>query len=264
MIPLTYRIEYKLGDTIKIKPIFDVHLGSTACDVQAFKAYLADSDKNTYFLGGGDLFDSIVVPDKRYSKSDDSTEGNAIIDQQVKKGIEILRPYKKKIIGLGLGNHERTVIQKCGTNPIQRICEELNVPQLGYSGLLRLSMRQKKGGGRTVIIRYHHGWGGGSRTQGADLTKYSKDIAYWEADVFLYGHVHRKQTDIVPRLGLSGDRLISRPKILCICGTYLKTYTRTSDPTYSEVCGYPPTMLGGVVVEIKPVRYWVDMRAYIS
>ena len=55
------RIPYKYGESINLKPVFDVHLGTPACDVAAFKSYMADSDKNTYFLLGGDTFDSIVV-----------------------------------------------------------------------------------------------------------------------------------------------------------------------------------------------------------
>ena len=33
------KIEYKYGDTIKLKPFFDVHYGNTLCDIKAFKTY---------------------------------------------------------------------------------------------------------------------------------------------------------------------------------------------------------------------------------
>ena len=260
----TRKIEYKYGDTVKLVPIFDVHLGNAACDVAAFRKFLAGFDENTYFIGGGDFFDAVVVTDKRYRKSIDASAGDDIIDQQIDKGEELLKPYAGRILGMGTGNHEDTVTKRSGTNMMARLCKRLDVPFLGFSGLYKLQFREKGGRGRTVIIRYHHGWGGGSRTQGADLTKYSKDMAYWDADVFLYGHVHRQQTDQVPRLGLSGNRLIARPKIICICGTFLRTYTKGTDPTYSEVCGYPPVAIGGVTVEITPNRSWVDMKAYLS
>lgn len=265
----THRVNYKYGDTFALKPIADVHMGSMACDVKAFKEYLADSDDKTLFIGIGDLLDCIIVKDfKRYRKSGDSSFGDAIIDEQIDKAEEILRPYTDRIIGLGHGNHEDTIIKVCSTNPIKRLCKRLDVPFLGYSGLVRLifSIRDKGkfGKTRTVVIRYHHGWGGGSRTQGADLTKYSRDLAYWDADIYLYGHVHRQQTDSIPRLGLSGEKVISRPKIMAICGTFLKTYLDTNNPTYSEVKGYPPVELGGVVVKIKPYREWVKMKSYLA
>lgn len=260
MIVTTKRILYEYGQTFKLKPISDIHIGAKAFDRNAFKEYLEDSDENTYFLGIGDLYDAIVVNDIRYQKSSDDEDGDDIIDKQVKKGVKFLEPYKDRIIGLGVGNHERTVIKRCGTDMIKRTCEELGVPSLGYSGLFRLIFREKDGRGRTVIIRYHHGWGGGSRTIGADLTKFSRDVAYWDADVFLYGHVHKKQTDEIPRLGLRGEKLYAKPKVICICGTFLRTYMDSSDATYSEVCGYPPVAVGGITLSIKPNQEWVDIK----
>ena len=269
MIVLKYDISYKYGDVIKIKPIADIHFGNRYCDKRAFRKYLEESDKDTYFLGIGDMMDSIVTTDMRYEKHADDSEAMAIIDKQVDGLAEYLMPYKKKIIGLGRGNHENTIVKKCGTDPVGRLCEKLECAYLGLSGLVRLSLSSisKKDGRnsrtRTVIIRWHHGWGGGSRTQGADLTKYSKDTMHWDADIFLYGHVHRKQSDRVPRLGLSGDTLISKPKLIGICGTFLKTYSKTADTTYSELKGYPPVEIGGIKVNIKPRRHsfesWIDV-----
>lgn len=266
MIVITKRIEYKLGQTIKIKPIFDVHYGSTNCDVSKFKSFLKDSDEDTYFIGGGDLLEAIIVGDKRYRKSNDNTSDDAIIDKQVDDMTQMLYPYKDRIITMATGNHEDTITKIHGTNPIKRICKDLNeIPYMGFSGLIKLTFVEKGARGRTVIIRLHHGWGGGSRTQGSDLTKFSKDLQYWDADIFLYGHVHRKQTDQVPRLGLIGSKLVSKPKTMCICGTFLKTYTDSSDPSYSEMGGYPPTEIGGVVVTIKPLASGgVSTKAYLD
>jgi len=261
MITEEKRITYKYGDTFTLKPIADVHLGAVACDEKAFKDYLADSDDKTLFLGIGDLYDAIIVTDKRYDKSSDASDGDDIVDFQVNKGVELLMPYKDKILGMGYGNHERTIIRRSGSDMMKRTCRRLGVPELGYSGLFKLIFRMEHGVGRSVVIRYHHGWGGGSRTQGADLTKYSKDVAYWDADLFLYGHVHKKQDDEVPRLSLRGTKLIAKPKTMVICGTFLKTYLDSSDATYSEVSGYPPTTIGGVNIDITPdTNSWVKIE----
>ena len=264
MIIYTHRVEYSYGDVIKIKPIGDVHFGNKYCDKNAFKSFLEDSDDNTYFLGIGDLMDSIIVSDlKRYQKHSDDIAGDAILDSQIDGIYEILKPYKDKIIGLGRGNHEDTIIKYCGTDLMQRLCNRLECKYLGLSGLIRFMMTDSGARGRTIIIRWHHGWGGGSRTQGADLTKYSKDTMHWDADIFLYGHVHRKQSDAVPRLGLSGEKLINKPKLIGICGTFLKTYSNTTSSTYSELKGYPPVEIGGITVNIKPREYgvksWIDV-----
>jgi len=259
----TKRIEFEWGETFQFKPIADIHIGNKAFDKKAFKEYLADSGERTYFIGIGDLYDSIVVNDIRYQKSIDDSDSDDILDSQIETAIELLEPYKDRIIGLGVGNHEQTVIKRCGTDLIKRTCRRLGVENLGFSGLVRLIFGQTtksgRGAGRTVIVRYHHGHGGGSRTIGADLTKYSKDMAYWDADIFLYGHVHRLQFDQQPRLGLVGDKLLAKPKHICICGTFLKTYLNSTDATYSEVKGYPPVSVGGLNVFIKPKREWVKI-----
>jgi len=261
MIVTTRRIDYKCGQTFKLKPISDIHIGNRAFDKKAFKEYLADSDKKTYFIGIGDLYDAIVVNDIRYQKSIDATGGDDVIDKQIDIGIELLKPYRDRIIGLGVGNHERTVIKRCGTDMIKRTCQKLGVPNLGYSGLIRLMFSQNNTRTRTIIVRYHHGWGGGSRTIGADLTKFSRDVAYWDADIFLYGHVHKLQTDEIPRLGLSAEKLYAKPKVICICGTFLKTYLDSTDATYSEVAGYPPTTVGGLTLTIRPNKPWAVIKA---
>ena len=256
---VSYSIPYKFGDVIKIKPYFDVHLGNAYCDKPAFIKYLKESDEHTYFMGGGDLLDSIIVTDPRYAKHVDDTARTAILDEQVDQAIEMLWPYRDRIIGLGRGNHEDVVIKKSGTDVIWRVCEKLDCEYLGYSGFVILKMRESNGRGRTVRIKWHHGWGGGSRTQGADITKYSKDTAYWDADLFLYGHVHKKQSDEIPRLGTIGKSVIAKNKLFAICGTFLKTYSATYDASYSEVKGYPPVAIGGLTVHIQPTHKWVKM-----
>ena len=260
MICHVERIKYKsTKDPIKIVPLFDIHYGNAACDVNALRDFIRNN-KDAYFIGGGDWLDSVIISDlRRYRKTIDSTETDEIIDEQIDGLYEIIKPIKNRIIGLGSGNHEDNIAKRCGTHPMKRLCKRLDVPFLGFSGLIKLILRTEVGQARTVIIRWHHGWGGGSRTQGADLTKFSKDMLYWDADIFLYGHVHRKQADRIPRLGLWGDKLISKPKLLGICGTFLRTYTDTANPTYSEIAGYPPTEIGALTVNIRPFRKWVQM-----
>jgi hypothetical protein len=256
MITLTTRLPYSYGKRIKLKPIFDVHLGNTACDTKAFKEYLAkDYDpEDTFFIGGGDLNDSIITTDKRYQKSADGTKGNEIIDEQVEETFNYLREYKQNIIGLSTGNHEDVITNKCGTNPVKRLCTQLEVPYLGYSSLIGVTVYDKDNPKRSMrlVIRLHHGWGGGSRTRGSDITKYEKDVGHWDADIYMYGHVHKKQIDRVPRLGLANGKLIAKPQLFCICGTFLKTYMATADSTYSERGGYPPVEIGGITVYITP------------
>ena len=259
MIILPYRVPYKYGQTIKIKPLFDVHLGNKYCDKKAFLKYLADSDDLTYFIGGGDMLDSITVTDWRYEKHADDTKTDAVVDEQVKAMVDILEPYKDKIIGLGRGNHEKTIIKKCGTDPAARVCEALGVPYLGYSWFIRFILHEDGSRARTIRIRGHHGYGGGGRTEGGEITKYWREANEWEADVFLYGHTHHLKADHKDRMAVAGNTLIARPKHLALCGTYLRTFSETTDSTYSEEAGYKPSSIGGVTVHIQPDSSWAKV-----
>ena len=262
MIVTEYRITYKgYTDKIYIKPIFDIHAGNTYCDIAQLKRDLANCPKNTYFFTGGDMMDSIVVNELRYTKDADATTGKAILDEQIDLITEILMPYKARLIGVGAGNHEEKVLNKCSTDLVARLARRLGCANLGYSGIIILRLNKKSGGGgRTVRIHWHHGWGGSGRTAGGTITKYSKDMTNYECDVFFYGHDHHCHTYEHPRFTTVGKRLMSKDLQLGICGTYLKTFSDTTDAPYSEIAGYPPLKIGGLILEIKPTDTWVEMK----
>lgn len=262
MILHEINVPYKYGETFILKPVFDVHLGNAYTDVTAFKRYLSDTDDHTFIIGGGDWLDCVITSDsKRYMKHVDSSASDAIIDDQINAMYEIMEPYKDRIIGIGTGNHEANINKRCSTHPARRLAKMLDTVSLGFSWMVRFRFRQENGGGRTLTIKGHHGWGGGSRTQGADLTKYSKDIAYWDSDLFLYGHTHKLQSDKIDRLSWVGKKLVSKPKYIYICGTWLKTLSNTDEATYSEQAGYPPLSIGNPNIKITPNRTWMDIEA---
>ncbi len=154
MVTTKIRIPYKYGDIIKIKPLFDVHLGNKFCDISAMRKYLKrNDDEQTYIIGGGDILDSIIVTDKRYRKTDDDTTGEDIVDEQIDVMYKELLPYKKRILGLGTGNHEDTISKKCATNPIRRLCKLLDVIPLGYDCMVRLNLHDNNARGRSLVIR---------------------------------------------------------------------------------------------------------------
>lgn len=64
----TRHIPYAYGETIKLKRISDLHIGSPLFDKKGLLDYLSDVDDKTYIVGNGDLMDSIIVTDKRYKK----------------------------------------------------------------------------------------------------------------------------------------------------------------------------------------------------
>jgi len=261
----SFDIPYKTyADVIKLKPIQDTHIGSPLFDRVGFKRYMEESDDNTFYVGNGDIFDMILATDPRYKKGVENGQTEAIVDEQIKEGYEILKPYASKILAIGIGNHEETIVKHNGTNPIRRLCERLSTPEhkveyLGMKWMIRLNLRAKTGHGRSITVYGHHGYGGGTRTEGGSLTKFSKDLMYEDADIFLFGHVHEKLYKNIPRGYHGGLRYLSKDRYLVIGGTFKKNLTDDDTTTWEETKGFPIRAIGGVTIKIKPNRDWVSM-----
>jgi hypothetical protein len=256
---ITVPIKYKYGDTIKLKILQDLHIGSPLFDKVAIKDYLADIDSKTYIIGNGDIFDMILATDPRYKKGVESCSTEAIVDEQIKEGYDLLKPYADRIISLGIGNHEETIVKHNGTNPIRRLCEKLNVIYLGMAWMIRLNLRETTGKGRSIVVYGHHGYGGGTRTEGGSLTKYSKDLMYQDADIFIFGHDHQKLYKNVPRGYHGGTKYLSKDRLLILGGCFKKNLTGDDTTTWEESKGFPIRSIGGVTIKIKPNAEWVRM-----
>lgn len=243
-------------DIIKIKPIMDLHKGAKTCDIKAFKEYLKDRDEKTWFMTVGDLWDAIYFRDKRFKASEhDHTFDDDPIDIEVQEMVDLLLPIKDRLICIGHGNHEETILKMHHTNMSKRLADTLKIPFVGYSYWLRL-MLGWKGGGRVRSIDFFctHGFGGGTRTEGGSITKYSKFSDRFLCDVFIAGHDHRKQYVRYPLLGIAGVKdvkLISRTKLVCLGGSWKKAYSDTTSATWEETKGFPASEIGGMTVEIK-------------
>lgn len=198
------------------------------------------------------------MTDKRYRKAQDATESDAVLDEQISRLYEIFHPYAENIFGIGDGNHESVIIRKNGTNLIKRLCEQLSTDKhqilyLGYSWLLRLIFDENRGRHREVIVRGHHGWGGGSRTEGASITKYSHDVKFWRADIFLYGHDHKLKTNDIEEGRILGENnWKTYTKRMLVCGTYQRTYSGTPEATWAEEKGFNPASIKNPRAFIKP------------
>ena len=261
---LVYPIKYASNkQVIKIKPLMDLHRGARTCDLRAFKEFLKDSDENTYFFTNGDLWDAIYFNDKRYRISGhDPQDVDEAVDEDIKDMAEILAPIKDKLIGIGTGNHEDTITKRCLTNPSKRLADLMGVPYMGYSWWLRLAMSWNGGQGRTVDFFISHGFGGGTRTEGGSITKYSRFADRFLCDVFVVGHDHRKQYVRYPLLAIKGEKhvkLIGKTRLVVLGGSWKKTFGTGTTVTWEETKGFAPLEVGGVIIKIKPSSTWVNL-----
>jgi hypothetical protein len=274
----TINIDYEYGQTFKLLPISDIHYDgkgrNSLCDMAKLRKNLKETvDENTIILGIGDWFGGIIPSDvKRYRKEHDAGAGGDILDEQVNGLAEELMPYREQIYGIGDGNHEDSILQHCSTDLIKRLIEKLNlgitkpIIHLGFSGLLQLRFGVAQDGKRervrSLIIRYHHGYAGGSRTEGGDITKFAHDVKFWQAHLFLYGHVHKLKVNDIEEGCMVGDSSWKTfTNRMLICGTYQRSFSTGQTTTYAEKKGYNPTTLRHPVVYLTPDRVsGVNMR----
>jgi hypothetical protein len=267
MLVATIVIPYHYGDTFKLLPLTDIHYDgkgkNSICDIGKLRKDLKERvDEKTIIMGLGDWFGGIIPSDvKRYRKEHDAAEGADILDEQVEGLAEELMPYRENIYVILMGNHEDTILSHCATNLTQRLINKLNegiqkpIINGEYSALIQLRFSENGSRGRSMIIRAHHGWGGGSRTEGADITKFSHDVKFWQADLFLYGHVHKLKVNDIEEGRIVGDSdWKTYLKRMVICGAYQRTYSKGNTATYAERRGYPPTTLRHPIIYLSPDR----------
>jgi len=265
---LVYPINFdSRKDVIKIKPIMDVHKGSKTCDLKAFKKYISEFDQLTYFFTNGDLWDAIYFRDKRFKASGhDHTDEDDPIDIEIEEMVDLLSPIKDRIICIGHGNHEETVLKTCHVNMSKRLAKALDVPFLGYSFWIRLKLTRKNTETRAIDIFAQHGFGGGTRTEGGSITKYSKYADRYDCDIFIVGHDHRLQFVKYPILGIRGDKdvqLMSKAKLVCLGGSWKKAFSNNTSTTWEEGKGFTASFIGGMTIEIKMTHSLPDINAFM-
>jgi len=266
MIFKDFKTIYRYGDVFCLKPCADWHVGHRYHDRGALLDYLRAGydDPKCYIVSVGDLADAIVVGDKRYVKSADGVMGQAILDSQMEDLARLLMPFKGRILGLGMGNHELTILKHHGSHLIRKLSEKLDTPSLGYQWMVRWRFFEDDGNGstarvRTLLVYGHHGWGGGGRTAGASDTKYEKNAAKYIADIYLYGHDHKAKSQEIERMSVKGQAIVSNPYRLYFCGTFKKTFSATDEPTWEESRGFDPVPIRGLNIYIKPSRKWFEI-----
>jgi len=261
------RIPAPKSGRVDIYPIGDIHLGAAACDIGHFRRTVAQvaADPSARWIGMGDYGDFILPEDPRWSMSafdwkrlgyrkgrpDLRNLGAEYRDMVLAE----LDPIRSQCIGLLDGNHDDVMKQKYHLDVVGWLCEELKVPYLGYTALVRVEVVVDNGAGGRIwpfdIFAEHGATGGG--TDGNAVNSVQKRGTEFDADVYLKGHVHKRGITQRTVLGWGKKKIAVRDKVFVLTGTYLKGYSEF-ETTYGERKGYPPNEIGGTVVRVKTHR----------
>jgi hypothetical protein len=130
------------------------------------------------------------------------------LDALVDTAAEWLKPYASNVVMISNGNHDTSITKRAETLLIDRLCYKLRseggvTQEGGYQGFIRWHF---EAGDRKDYETWfqHHGFGGGG-----PVTKGMIDInrmaSWYEADVYLAGHIHRLNKDRSSRYFLNSN-----------------------------------------------------------
>ena len=253
----TFKIINK-SDCILLRPLYDLHIGSDACDLEQLKRDIdwIKRRPNAYTFLGGDIIEAINPSDKRFELAGvvEKMRGklNDLAQEQVKEAVAILKPIKGKILYSLEGNHEAKVKKNYYYDCSNSIAEQLGVPFKSYSCLSKLIFEYKKCKSR-VDIYSHHGYGGGRKAP-SKITALMEFAMSFDASIYIMGHNHGIGVHSQPRLGLGDkgrNKLVARNMLFVLGGCYTKTY-KTGNSNYAEKTAYPVSHIGSNIIKIIP------------
>jgi len=258
-------------ETITLAPIGDTHLGSPGAAPDRLKRHIEwvlETQTNPYFIGMGDYVD-LGSPSTRqkikgadfYDVAHEALREHA--DRSLDTFIDKAQGTESRWLGFLSGHHFYEYLD--GSTTDTRLVDYYDTIYLGQTAFIRLRFhRQGSSGSLTCTIFATHGQGSGAK-QSSPLNKLENMIAYFDADIYLMGHYHRKPTAPIDQVYMSNrepHKIQHRTKLIATTGGFLRSYVE-GQILYPEQKLLSPTALGGVIITIQPVHAHNDDRISI-
>ena len=275
---VSYQFTFRNADSkpVAVMPLGDIQWSGQKGDtvLRLLRERIAYGLKhNAYFLGMGDYIDFMSPSNRqRYRAAALYDSAEDVIDEKARELVEelfhtALKPTKGRWLGLLEGHHFTQL--KDATTTDQYLCQLLKAKFLGTSAYVRLQFKRVSSNSRAVVNLWcHHGAGSGKA--GAPITKLENLTPYWEADVFLIGHMTKQAAApinrIYPTYSKLGGTLVHRKIYLVGTGGFSRGYTagrkdgQIPRGNYVEQGMMNPTALGCPLLKVKPVRLQTDER----
>ena len=204
----------------------------------------------------GDLFD-VATLDSATEVWGQQMSINGALQMLVKK----FAPIQKQIIGAITGNHEDRLVRYSNFNPVQTLCDMLEVPYCNYSAVLRFRIGGHKNSRLNIVsptveyVFYAHHTTGGGATIGGKLNRIAKlNAIFAGADAYLGGHNHAKALGEETVYTLSkngrGEARLTQKKVMYIdTGSFL-----VYENSYAEKQMLTPAHTGAVRIRMDGSR----------
>jgi len=221
-----------IGAKHYVLPWGDVHWGHPSCDRKTAVDYLewAESEDASIILMG-----DLIENSTRRSVGAGVYEQIQNPDDQINEMLDVLYPYRYRILGLLTGNHEERTFKDSGVDPSRHMARVLGVPYMRYGGFFRLYLH---GTGYTIYAT--HG-AAGAATSAGKLNAVKKLANVAEADIYLMGHVHDlvTETSIRQVVDTRNKTVRNLRRHFVITGNFL-----TYEDSYGQMKCYEPAKIG--------------------
>jgi len=266
-------VKTHLSTTLPLQETLIMPIG----DIQHQPEPLADLDRlrrhvdwgmrhDAYFLGMGEYID-LASPSSRKALAGAKTYDvvQDALDEKAREltndVLQILHPTRGRWLGL-LAGHHLWEFQDGDTSDTY-LARALGAPFLGDCAMIRCIFEGQGKKRCSFAIWCHHGAGGGF-TLAAPLNKLERVVEYFDADVYLIGHLHKKVAAPMDRLYVNWNcdppRVEHKTIIVACTGGFMKAYMEgskragRSQGTYVEKKMLMPTALGGIILRARPVE----------
>ena len=224
-----------------IIPLYDVHFGHNQCSLNKLftVATLIAKTENCYTILGGDLSETATKQSVGKSVYDEAYH----IKQQMKYMKPLLAPLAEagKILCAVSGNHEARIANMIGVDPLELLCDDLEIPFCEYQGYMWLTV-----GGQTYSVFCHHGVGSG-RTIGAKANSALRFNQIAMADLYISGHTHttQSQTDKIFIFDEATGELREKIRHYVVASSFLEYFGG-----YAEQQALSPSITGATGIQL--------------
>ena len=219
-------IDFPAKTDIKIRPLFDIHIGSAQFNEKRFTQFVDDvlADPKCYVVIGGDLMDMGLK-----NSVTNCYEQTMRPSEQKRYCTELLRPLaaaNRILCGTG-GNHEHRAVKECDDNPLYDVFAKLDIEDKFRENICFLFVRI--GGGDTALCSKHrpcysvavtHGAGGGMYI-GSGANRMERFGSVIDGlDIIITGHTHKPITFPVAKLVIDPqNKQITTKQFTCVTAT---------------------------------------------
>jgi hypothetical protein len=228
----------------------DLHVGHPNCRVDLIKRGVEwAKEHDALCICGGDWIEN----------SSKASVGGGWVEQimppqkQVDYVCSLFEPIKDQFLGGIAGNHELRTWNVTGMDPMQTICEKLEMPYFGFELYAIISRRTEHGGRAHTVYATHSK--SGHKSSGLAVNKMQRDWSFVIADVKMKSHDHQLDYDTNPVVMFDSPNLAVRQRLqhLVLTGSALERHN-----SYAAQAPHSPTRLGFMPIILNMEKRELD------